>query len=119
MDYSKASKENAQKVIEQHQLIVRRFEFAEAYAPENLNELICQRYIADQNVKRVADTLNAEGFRVEGRKYIGKDISNIILESTGPLSKEARAFFEFNNTVKNGTRSFSKLIKALQGCEDS
>lgn len=117
MNNLKITLENSHKIIQDHQLIINVIEAAATYVPSNLSELICKRYITDQNVKAMANLLNSEGFRIEDRRFIGKDISKVINESTGPLSKQARAFFNYNNTVKNGSRSFSKLIKELQGCE--
>lgn len=117
MNNLKITLESSQKIIEDHQLIINVIEAAAIHVPSNLSELICQRYIADQNVKTLADLLNSEGFRIGDRRFIGKDVSNVINESTGPLSKQARAFFNYNNTVKNGSRSFSRFIKELQGCE--
>lgn len=77
-------------------------------------EHICKRYIEVQNVAIIAKELNNDGIRINGRKYIGKDISNIISTTSGAIGAIAKSFHRFNNTLQNGTRSFSTLLKELK-----
>ncbi|KMT22994.1 hypothetical protein [Clostridium cylindrosporum] len=78
------------------------------------NEHICKRYVDVQNVASVAKELNDEGFRTNGRKYIGKDVSKVISITPGTIGAVAKAFHKFNNTLQNGSKSFTSLLKELK-----
>lgn len=78
------------------------------------NEYICKRYVDVQNVASIAKELNNEGFRINGRKYIGKDISRVISSTPGTVGTVAKAFHKYNNTLQNGSKSFTSLLKELK-----
>jgi len=112
----KLSQENLSKRIDELEFIRSTIENAIYEKGDSLEECVCRKYAELQHGSSVAEYINNEGYRLNGRKYIGKDISNIIKSSNcGNLSKVAKALLEYNNTLQNGTRSIAKLIKAFKG----
>lgn len=64
-----------QKEIENQQRIIQ---LIESYTPINFEQRIIHEYAIEGSGTIVADKLNAEGHRKDGRKYIGKDISEVV-----------------------------------------
>lgn len=81
---------------------------------KSVEDTICKRYIEIQNVAEVAKEINSQGYRISGRKYIGKDISNILNSSISFIGYIAKAIHKYNNTLQNGKKSFTGLIKELK-----
>lgn len=87
-------------------------------SPQTLEEYICKRYIEVKNVSNIAKELNESGYRLQGRKYIGKDISKIINSTSGAIGDVAKAIHKYNNTLQKGGRSFSSLFRDLSSIGD-
>lgn len=88
--------------------------------PKNLEETICKRYLEIQNVSKLADELNGKGCKIKGRKYIGKDISGIIKETTqGELGELTNILFKYNNRLQNGGTSFRVAMKKFEEVGDT
>lgn len=93
-------------------LVIEIIEKAINTKPIDFEEVVCKRYIEIQNVSKVAAQLNQEGYRIENRKIIGKDISKIIKENEETeLGRLANLLFKNNNVLQNGNMSFEKAIK--------
>jgi hypothetical protein len=58
----------------------------ESYSPDTLEQRIIHMYAIEGSVTDVANKLNAEGLRIEGRKYISNDVS-AVLRSKPTLDK--------------------------------
>lgn len=102
---------DASKTIDCVELAMTEALFAK---PNSLEEHICQRYIENQNVSDLAKELNHEGYRVGGRKYLGKDVSEVIKGSEeSKITEFAKALFHYNNTLQNGKTSFRKFAERL------
>lgn len=118
MRIGKLSKENALKAIYEQRIIIKAIEKAEQSLLDTLDDRICQRYILIQNVSQVAEWLNENGERINGRKYVGKDIKELMSKSQSSLKGIALAFFNYNNTVANGSKNYSGTIRRLKECVD-
>ncbi|MEG0371239.1 MAG: hypothetical protein RR645_02990 [Clostridium sp.] len=90
------------------------FNKAAQLTTHTVEDYICKNYIDIQSVSEVAKEVNVQGYRLNGRKYIGKDISNILNSSVSYLGYIAKAIHKYNNTLQNGKRSFKGLIKELK-----
>lgn len=76
-------------------------ELIESYSPKTMEEKALKLYVLRENVNKVAQELNQEGYRIDKRKVAGKDISDIIrLKSEDELHLMARKIF-----MKNKKRS--------------
>ncbi|MFH5183616.1 hypothetical protein ACHHV8_13875 [Paenibacillus sp. TAB 01] len=65
------------KIITEQQRVI---ELIESYVPQSLEARIIHEYAIEGSVTVVANKLNEEGIRLEGRKYISNDITSILLQ---------------------------------------
>lgn len=81
------------EIAEQQRII----ELIEAYTPHSLEERIIHEYAIEGSVTFVANKLNEEGLRIEGRKYISNDISAVIMQTPkDELHQIVKKSFEHN-----------------------
>lgn len=95
-------KEYIQKLQQEIETQQRIIQLIESYTPVSLEQKIIHEYAIEGSGTIVADKLNAEGHRKDGRKYIGKDISDVVNQKpTDELHEIARKAF-INNKKKVG-----------------
>lgn len=83
------------KEIAEHQ---RSIELIEAYTPKSIEERIIHEYAILGSVTDVANKLNEEGLRIEGRKYISNDISAVLRQKPkDELHQIVKKAFEHNS----------------------
>ena len=94
-------------------------ERTEVYTTNNYEELVLKLYVMQQKQTTVAEYMNEQGYKYEGRKFISGDIRSIIFHSKSDenvavwLSELARCCYEYNrNNVKWG--GFIKSIKEIE-----
>lgn len=115
MKLKKVTRENIQENIDELNFIDMQLKKALAMKERDLVAYICKKYIIVQNVSKVANDLNEEGHRIKGRKFVGKDVSEIINSSKSSIiAIVAKAIFQYNNTLQNGKKSTKKLIDMLK-----
>ncbi len=115
MKLKKITAENIQSIVNDLLFIENKLKSALNKNERDTREYICKKYINIQNVSKVADELNEEGHRIKDRKYIGKDISEIINGSKdSEITIVAKAIFQYNNTLQRGKKSITKLIQMLK-----
>ncbi len=72
-------------------------EMIETYKPRTLNDRILLEYAIEGSVSSVATKLNEEGLRIDGRKYISNDISDVIKQKpVDEFHQMVRKAFEHN-----------------------
>lgn len=87
--------ETLQKDIEKQ---LKAINLIESYIPTTFEQRVIHLYAIEGSVKDVANKLNAEGERIQGRKFISNDISAILkqkpMDELHEITKEA---FEHNS----------------------
>ncbi|KNF08541.1 hypothetical protein CLPU_6c00270 [Gottschalkia purinilytica] len=115
MKLTKLTEDKLLKAIYDLSFIKTKIEEALKMQHTSFEESICKEYIKVQNVAEVANIINNKGHTIQNRKFIGKDISNIVKNTKdSSIGKIAKALFDYNNTLQNKNRSLSKLIKSLR-----
>lgn len=115
MKLKKITIQNIEESIDRLKFIKSKLEKAEITNEKDLREYVCKQYIEIQNVSKVAEKLNEEGHRLKERKFIGKDVSDIIVNTKdSDISIVAKAIFQYNNTLQSGKKNINKLIEKLK-----
>lgn len=92
--------DNADKLIAELEEDIKRIKhfkkLAEEYPSESIEEKIIKHYAQHGNASKVAQMLNDEGYMVDDRKWITKDVTNIIVnsKSKNELVKIVRAQYK-------------------------
>ena len=86
------------KEIAEHQ---RCITLIESYTPNSIEERIIHEYAIQGSVTSVANALNQEGLRIDGRKYTSNDISAVLRQKPKD---------EFHQIVKKAFEHNSKGI---------
>lgn len=104
--------------MEELELLNDLLKRTETYTTNNYEELVLKSYVLNQKQTTVADYMNDQGYKYEGRKFISGDIREIILYKGNKnvvswLSELARACYEYNKSnVK--WRGLIRSIKAIE-----
>lgn len=116
MKIKKINTKNLRELEESASYARMRLERALQVEVQTLEDYICKKYIEIQNVSGVAKEFNDMGERIHGRKYLGKDISNLIRRhKETDVGRVANAILEHNNTLQNGRTTLGRFIKSLRG----
>lgn len=75
----------------------------EGYTPTGYEQEAIKMYVELESVTKVAIELNAKGYKVNDRKVISKDVSDLIRsESTDELHELAKKMFQRNKKKSTG-----------------